>query len=303
MNDSLTNTLLLLNYGWEAILLVVVVVAYYLFEPARWILYCKNVKPTKAKNIFSVFGISALANYILPFKLSIPTKFFLIKKETDLKPLTILLIFTFDGATYYLFWVIFSITLGHNHLKYILDSFSPSFNIHSYSCLISFFAVLFLSFLFFVYFKARSNLLSKLAKLKNSIAFFSSLSRKNKFFILNIMWVDILFHILSHQIVFSMLNIKLNILETASITVLSITAGLLSMMPMGIIGYDATMFLILNSYYDTNIEICFLVPLLIRISNIIACFILGCVGGASLKINPITFIKKTGRKVLQIQST
>lgn len=108
---------------------------------------------------------------------------------------------------------------------------------------------------------------------------------------LMIIWVDMASQIARHYFILKMLGVDVGLYEMAAITCLAIFAGMASMMPMGLVGYDATILLLLQQS-RVPLEIASLVPLINRLFSIATSVVLGAWGAFSLGYSPVNGVKK-----------
>jgi uncharacterized protein (TIRG00374 family) len=109
--------------------------------------------------------------------------------------------------------------------------------------------------------------------------------------------IDIAFMVLRHYCICLVVGIDMSFITLACITCISFFTGLISMMPMGLVGYDAT-FIFLMQQFNIPLEQALLVPLINRSMVILCACFLGANSAFNLGYNPFKEIKKMKKRIL-----
>lgn len=281
------------SHGSSVIWVLFFVLIHFLSEPLRWFLYIQHTGLCSFHKLLKIFSLTALGTYVLPFKLGIPLRVYLLNKKADIPLPIVSSLLVIDGLSYYLAWVVaggmgFLYLFGDNLLEFLE-------NVTVY--IIAFLTITGLLFL------ARHIIRNKWLKLKNR---WQSIHTCHDFFngvrlhrYLNIaltVVIDISSHIFRHLFLCYMLGIDLSLPIIAAITTLSVMTGLISMMPMGLVGYDASMILLLQQA-GVGLETALLIPVLNRFANLFVSFLLGTWGGIGMGISPISGLKKMAKSI------
>lgn len=274
-------------------LYLVFVVIHFLSEPLRWNLYL-SFPSSSIKLLTQIFSLTAFSTYILPLKLGLPLRLWLLKSHTSQSISTLTGLMLFDGLLYYCMWGI-SVLITLPGIQHIIHN-----NLIPYRTLVLsviFFFVFTLTILFFLARKTRSaasphnaTKASRISQLRKLLVNFSKQSRLlgKKTVILGIVicTIDILSHVFRHWALLTFLGQDIALPVIAAISCLSLFAGLITMMPMGLGGYDVTLVLLLTQV-GVSSEIAVAIPVLNRLGNIMVSTLLGVWGGWKLGINPI----------------
>jgi len=100
-----------------------------------------------------------------------------------------------------------------------------------------------------------------------------------------VMPMDIGSHVVHHWAIFAMLDVNLEWSAVFVITTISVFTGLISMMPMGLGGYDAMLVLLLTQF-SVAPEIAISVAIINRLTSLFISIISGVYGGTQLQLNP-----------------
>ena len=233
---------------------------HYLLEPLRWKIYFKsdNNCPSSYTTFLKVYGITALSSYILPAKMGFPTRIFLLNKQLKIPALSSTPILILDGLTNYALWGIGALILFPSDISLPINNISSQYFI---------FTPIALTFLII--------LATKLAKtIRTSTKTLYEKQILNLTPILTIITSDIVSIILRHMLIFHALGIFFDFKKTATVTVLSMFCGFISMLPLGLGAYDSIIIILLTSY-GVSIETAILTPILNRLLNVACCFLIG----------------------------
>jgi len=250
---------------------------HFIAEPIRWSFYLKKSKNPLSNAIGHIFFLTAFLSYLLPMKLGLPIRIGLLKKKLKLKIKTISKFLLLDGILYYGSWISIACIAGFN----LLSKFKNTIELSIITSII----LIVTSFLIFILF------FIKIKKYKDKIStikpytIYSSLNKRIISSLLFITYTDITSHILRHWALLGMVGYMLPIEQIFVITAISIFTGLISMMPMGLGGYDITIVLLLTQA-SVPLEIAILVPIFNRMGTIFISIIFGLRAAYYLSINP-----------------
>jgi uncharacterized protein (TIRG00374 family) len=294
MEKLLENLPETIHFAYIPVLLLIVLF-HFLAEPLRWYFYTNKSFNTNYKQLFSIFSLTALISYILPMKMGIPTRMLLIRIKTGIKILQCSALLMLDGIINYACWGVTSV-IG---IGLLTNSKMLEINVTTISIVLVFVVLL----LFFLWNKRRFIIPSRSNdKLKQGTTadkqgikyLVSNIRAQGLFFATFVMLLDISSHVMRHWIMFSMLDINLSLSVVFIITTVSVFAGIISMMPLGLGGYDA-MLIFLLSQFSIAPEYAISIAILNRFSSLMISFLIGLYGGAQLNLNPF---KTNWRKMI-----
>ncbi len=246
---------------WIALALMATVL-HFLSEVVRWWLYLrKDVvgEPALLRKLLSIFSLTAFLTYLLPAKLGFPLRLYLLNSQLRITLTQTSVLLVVDGFLSYGTWLIATILL-----YLALPSFPFSGQVLPYA--IGVLGLAFVAITFVV--RSRGAALRNLRAQVESIEFCTLLTAEF------VLIVDIGGYVLRHAAILWALGMYLSPIQIAFATVLSITVGFLSMLPMGIGAYDVTLILLL-SQYGVPEEVAVVVPLINRVGNLLVAVLLG----------------------------
>lgn len=266
----------------------VFILIHFIAEPTRWLIYQKSsgLIP-KYLLTYQIFLATSFASYFLPFKLGLPLRLGLLKYKLpfDLNQISSYLLL--DGAIYYALWMLsavfalfFSITLP--------TKLKININILLVTCTILFF------FIWLSVFLLQDRKINKevepckrrviLTKFQEILRTFKNFTPVALLLTICVVITDIISHVLRHWALLASMGFSIPLEQIFITTSIGIFAGLTSMMPMGLGGYDLTIVLLLT-HFSVPPEIAVCVPVLNRILTLIFSAIFGSWGGLSLGLN------------------
>jgi uncharacterized protein (TIRG00374 family) len=264
---------------------------HFFLEPLRWHIYVSKLFKLDYKRIFSIFSLTALVSYLLPMKMGIPTRIFLLRIKAKINIVQSTSLLMLDGIINYTCWgiaaaVSLCLIIKQDLFKNSLASFVAL-------------SIIVLLFLYFIWKKRQLIFPAELRKVINDNnggvkQLISSIDHPLIFKALLIMPIDIGSHIVHHWAIFSMLGINLEWSAIFVITTVCVFTGLISMMPMGLGGYDAMLILLLTQY-SIEPEYAISIAVINRLSSLAISFATGIYGGFQLEMNPF---KTKWRKLL-----
>jgi len=250
----------ILNIKTLAILLALYS-CHFISEPFRWTLYSSLSKgKTDFFTIFACFNITALLSYSLPLKLGLPIRLALLSRYLKLKSSAIIKMMGIESTLFIIFWGIYALSLivSSPEISHLLDKkIQHQFFIGV--TLIIIFSILLASII-----KKRDTLQRILTEIP--LLFLTT--------IIMSLLVDISLYGVRHIIISNALGIEIEPTIMFSIGIISIFAGIISALPMGLGAYDACLILLLK-LYGIEIEIALIVALSNRLGTILASFVLG----------------------------
>jgi len=261
--------------------------AHFLAEPCRWFIYTKKISGNSFKKYFYIFSFTALASYLLPFKLGLPFRIFLLQKMENLTAGLVMAILAVDGLIYYAGWGIAAL-LG---IIYGASAYLSSQKFGVIFGLLIICAIILPLFFYKISEYFPDKISSKLGNIKQTLSVVRNLSISQYIFNFLIVISDIFSQIFRHYVIFMFLGAFISLTHVAIIVCISIFAGIISMMPMGLVGYDATLIL-LSQKFGVSLEQALLIPLINRFISLSLSTILGIWGGLKLGYNPFKGIKK-----------
>jgi uncharacterized membrane protein YbhN (UPF0104 family) len=260
--------------------------AHFLAEPWRWYYYLRPLTRIAYPQLFHVFSFTALLSYALPMKLGTPARVFLLERQTGLGYAVVSSGLVVDGLLYYGGWALCSVLalpiiishgLGPDYLSGLIMG-GMMLLLAVILCLRYFPAMIPPAWI--KRFKGRYS-----ASVTALHAFRTGLTPRVLFVAMMVVLVDIFFQAMRHGLILSLFNHPLPWLLVGAIAVVSIFAGLLSMMPMGLGGYDLTLVALLVAA-AVPVELAVLVAVINRVASIAVSVVLGLWAARRLQLNP-----------------
>lgn len=267
-------------------LALIFVILHFLSEPLRWRAYTKGKSDNSFLILFKTFSFSAFASYILPFKLGVPIRLYLLNKAANLSLPFIMKYMVVDSGVYYLCWflsALIAISVGVDITNINYSGTKPFLLI--ITALVSvFIAVSFIKLdtagwhlnLFHKFITNIKKLITSLSSVNSSVITSCTL----------ICAIDIAGIIMRHYFIILIVGADISFTMVAAITCISFFIGLVSMMPMGLVGYDATIVILLQQA-TLPLEMAILVPVINRSLTIACAVTLGTWSAYSLGYKPL----------------
>ncbi|MFO1423621.1 MAG: lysylphosphatidylglycerol synthase domain-containing protein [Candidatus Competibacteraceae bacterium] len=239
---------LIIGLNWGFLIISIFFVAlHFLAEPLRWYFYDTRKIDRRLGCYINVFNLSAVLSYFLPAKLGLPSRYFLLRNFSKLETSEIAGRMLLDGIIYYGIWA-FSALLS---LFLLPINIGLSRNIKVFVILIS---VLFAVLLSMVGWKTVRHFgKSKINFSKSKMRIFHEInhrlleqSPKVLVIAVSLVLADIFSQGLRHMAFLEMIGQSYPFNIVFPITAIAIFCGLLSMMPMGLGGYDGSLVLLLG---------------------------------------------------------
>lgn len=262
------------------------VVLHFLAEPLRWCFYVRRDGVPSYTLLLNIFSLTAFLSYMLPAKLGIPVRIMLLRSKAGLGVLKITGILVLDGLVFYALWGLLALA-GLGVVSRELEV-SRDFQVGAAVVLGALILVLagiaLLSRLRFgaLLPRLRARFADRLSRLREVRSW---LTARRMGAAVSVMGVDIASHVLRHVAMLAMLGHPLPLTTVAAIAIISIFAGLVSLMPMGLGGYDVTLVLLLTQA-DVPPEVGISVVVVNRLGAVAVSALLGVAGGYALGLNP-----------------
>jgi uncharacterized membrane protein YbhN (UPF0104 family) len=215
-----------------------------------------------------VFSCTAFFSYILPAKLGLPLRYCLIVRHQKIPASTVGVTMVIDSMLGLIVWTLCSAVLGGDLVFQLADKYLPEPDI-GVLALVALGGALSLA-LFYRLGKKRwrgwwKQLRTDCAQVRPARLILAAL----------LLLIDIGGYVARHAAILAALSAPFIGWHAIAVsTVLSIYAGFLCMLPMGLIGYDTVMILLLGQYGIAP-EIAVMVPLLNRSANLLLSALLG----------------------------
>lgn len=255
------NSSLLIFFG-----IIITVVIHFIIEPVRWAVYLWREKYSLSK-LFCIFFATSFFSYILPLKLGLPLRLWMIKRYQKVSIDIACIFMVTDSAVSIILWTTTSILVGAD---FVVNIFKNNFLTIKY-----FYLLVFLLFFVIIIALLIINKKKYGKKIFNIRIIFKNLSLYQLLLIVILFAVDIVSYVVRHGLIIIFVQGPyLDWMTVTTITVLSIFAGFASAMPMGLVGYDATIVLLLTQN-GMGIESAAAVPVINRVANILVSVLFG----------------------------
>ena len=260
-------------------------------EPARWTIYHTTLGTSRYLLFLRIFSFTAFASYVFPLKMGLPIRVLLLRTKALMSLTEIAGLLFLDGMLYYAFWGASAVVTALGVTQLPKELHFTAENLAVLSIPVGVIA------LYVVFRLLRQNPNKKTSDTTGSLQsritdkFQVLLDLYRKIGARALIWtslvccVDILTHIFRHWALLQTLGQTLPITLVATVTCISVFSGLLSMMPMGLGGYDIVLALLLTQAGVPG-DVALTVPILNRFGNIAASMLLGIWGGWGLGLNP-----------------
>jgi uncharacterized membrane protein YbhN (UPF0104 family) len=253
---------------WKIVGVLSAVLFHFAMEPLRWVVYLGCEKKGAFSSLVYIFSSTAFFSYVLPAKLGIPLRFWLIKESKRASASVAGLFMAADSVLAMSAWALASLALGGNFaVQIILHNLE-----HLRQGVFSWMVVAGLVGIAILIFAWRPKWNSLRQRFKFSLR---SLGARQATAVTALFALDISSYVLRHAIILDMLSVRnLGWHTISTLTVISIFAGFVSMMPMGLVGYDATIIFILTQN-GVSVEKAAMVPVFNRLANLFVSVVVG----------------------------
>ena len=261
---------------------MLVVVVHFLAEPLRWCLYLRKSSEEKRLSVYlNVFNFTALLSYAIPLKMGLPARLWLLNRYLSRDAAVLVSVLTIDGFVYYAVWLLACIWAGYAVWGTVLDVFA--FDTKSFLILLPLFSIAVVLLLVFLRKLRGLHILQRLKKSWKEIV--SGLNAVAILGIVAVFLVDLSSQVFRHWMILYLLGYNLEAEVILGITAVSIFAGMISFLPLGLGAYDAILVSLLVSG-SVPLHDALLVPLINRGLSLSVALLLGVWGAFSLGMNP-----------------
>jgi uncharacterized membrane protein YbhN (UPF0104 family) len=251
-------------------------------EPLRWRSILKrNFTSVSFSKIYHLLTATALISYTLPARSGLPVRFFLSKKILGLDYVTVGALLVVDSVLLYSSWFVVAVLGGFLIIpqKHFLSMTLGLAVIVSGVIVLSCFARM--DWSRFSRFKRLSNFAIKFS---NGL---KMLTVRVSVFNMLLLFSDIFFYGIRHTLILMGLGVQCSLISVSLIVAISIFAGFVSLMPLGLGGYDLSLVFLLT-LIDVPRELALVVPVINRIVMIGVGLILG-----TISLSRISLSRKT----------
>lgn len=262
--------------------LMATVLWHYCCEPARWWFYLRTTAADRYRTLFHVFSLTALVSYLFPAKLGLLLRIVLLRRFTELSTPAVSAWMFVDGLLYYAFWAAAALLGGAYLLAHGVGRLGTALPVAG--GIIA--GVLVLVVLWRRGLRLPVRLQGRFERLAQRWQETASCLRRGlapagMAAAVLIALSDVLVYSLRHAVLLGLLGHDLNWPTVLAISSVSVFAGLMSLMPMGLGGYDLTLLLLLGHCQIPAADGLW-VAAGNRAANLAAAAVLGVWGGAAL---------------------
>lgn len=286
MTDALDVVLSAAGATW-AIPLAAVVAFHFLAEPARWRLYLCESAAAGFLRLVHIFSLTAFIGYTMPLKMGLPVRIWLLRTRAGMPLTQVTSVLLLDGLLFYAAWGVSAgatLLLFASHLQ---------LGAGMLRAVVGAAAGLLAGVALWLAWSRRARSAPRDGRIGRWIArldFFHQAARETPpaalLAAVVMVGLDIASHVLRHWLLLAMCAVSLEPGAVALVACVSIFVGLVSLMPMGLGGYDVTLVLLL-SQLGVPAEVGVMVALLNRLATIAVGSALGIWGGLALGLNPL----------------
>jgi uncharacterized membrane protein YbhN (UPF0104 family) len=214
-----------------------------MIEPCRWWVYLGS-KKYQYSVAFDIFSFTAFIGYMLPAKLGFPLRVLMLKSILKISIISISSTLAIDGLIYYACW-------GTAAFLAVIGNPANGIKISEDALIAIIIAVIVALTSIFLYKRMRSGtwrISSWVSKIRLvSVSASAHLSAKSVVAGAALSLFDIVLYVARHSTLLEMLGYSLPLSALFSVTAISVFAGMISFMPMGLVGYDLVLMAILTS--------------------------------------------------------
>jgi len=283
MNELISRLFSSAADSWHTVfILVLVVVVHFLAEPLRWRLYLGKSSEEKRLSVYlNVFNFTALLSYVIPLKMGLPARLWLLNRYLSKDAALLVSVLTIDGLVYYSIWLLACIWAGYAAWGAVLDIFA--FEAKSFLILLSLFAIAVVLLVVLLRKLRGLHILQRLEKSGKEIV--SGLNAVAILGIVTVFLVDLSSQVFRHWMILYLLGYNIEAEVILGITAVSIFAGMISFLPLGLGAYDVILVSLLVSV-SVPLQDAILVPLINRGLSLSVALLLGMWGALSLGMHP-----------------
>lgn len=229
--------------------LMATVLWHYCCEPARWWFYLRTAASDRYRTLFHVFSLTALVGYLFPAKLGLLLRIVLLRRFTGL-PASVVSAWMFvDGLLYYAFWAIAALMGGMYLLTHGVDRMGVILSVTTgvIVCMLVLVVLWKCGLRLQIHPQRRFKGLARRWQ-ETTSCLRRGLMPAGLLAAALVALSDVLVYSLRHAVLLGLLGHELSWSTVLAISSVSVFAGLLSLMPMGLGGYDLTLLLLLGHY-------------------------------------------------------
>ena len=253
-------------------------------EPLRWRFILKDrFSFVSFSKIYHLLTATALISYTLPARSGMPVRFFLSKKILGLDYATVGALLVVDSALLYSSWFVVA----------VLGGFLIIPQKHSFTMILGLGVIV--SGIIILFCFSQINW-SRFSRFKRLTRFAEKFSHGLKMLtvrvgVLNmlLLFSDIFFYGIRHSLILAGLGVQCSIFDVTLIVAISIFAGFISLMPLGLGGYDLSLVFLLT-LIDVPKELALAVPVINRIVMIGVGLILGTFSMSRISLSHRTLV-------------
>lgn len=248
-------------------------------EPLRWRSILKGrFKSVSFSKIYHLLTATALISYTLPARSGMPVRFFLSKKILSLDYATVGALLVVDSVLLYGSWFFVA----------VLGGFLIIPQKHSLTMILGLGAVVSGIIVLFCFARMDWSRFSRLKRLSSFAEKFSNglkmLTVRVGVFNMLLLFSDIFFYGIRHSLILIGLGVQCSLVSVTLIVAISIFAGFVSLMPLGLGGYDLSLVFLLT-LIGVPKELALVVPVINRIVMIGAGLILGTISMSRISLS------------------
>jgi uncharacterized membrane protein YbhN (UPF0104 family) len=271
------DSLLQFSTAFHGAAILCTVLFHFAMEPLRWVVYLGRDPHATFCPLVYIFSSTAFFSYVLPAKLGIPLRFWLITKSLRLGASAVGCLMAADSALAMAAWAFASIVMGgefafrvgSDHIRSLWQGAFPWWV----------FSAMLMGLIAMIAWRQKASRI--VTGLRASL---NSLGMGRVVCVAGLFALDIAGYVMRHAIILNMLSAPdLEWSTIGAVTVVSIFMGFVSMMPMGLVGYDATIILLLTQS-GLDVGTAAMVPVINRAANLLVSGIAGIPSAFKLKL-------------------
>lgn len=283
--DALSTFAAVLEPTWLAPLFALVA-AHFVAEPLRWHLYVRGEGPSGWLRLFQIFSLTAFITFTMPLKVGLPTRVLLLRIRAGLGLARITSLMVMDGLVYYGLWAGAAL-LGFAAFAGALE-LSPRVRA-LLGLAVGLLAVAGAGWLWWLRRADGAGATGFAGRVQEKLAAFRAAALETGRGAIAaaalVGAADIASHVLRHGALLATFGYGLGWPELYVVTTVSVFAGLASLMPMGLGGYDVVLVLLLGQL-GVPAEAAIGVAVLNRTATVVTGCVLGIWGGFALGLDP-----------------
>jgi len=269
-----------MGMSWEggfllAVTVVLMVLLHFIAEPARWWIYtATNEDNPPLSRYVSVFNLSALASYTMPFKMGVPARIWLVSSFLHVEARLIVTLMVADGLLYYGVWSLAGAISGYGYFDRLIPAAPDNGRLWWFA------GALLLLFSAIAWRLGGRGLFEGLAAKIGRLGEFMPLRRF--VVVVSIVVADFVVQVARHWLIARGMSLDLDFGDMSRITAIAISVGMLSFLPLGLGAYDVTMAALMVSH-GVPLNQAVAVPLVNRALSYAVAIVAGAVGAHSLR--------------------